>query len=114
MLRTNFINNMFLITLFFEKLYFPKMDLIFCRLICKNYLTISITYLYPCSWLCKCITVLHKLGHANESATEGRRTILSLFCVKTTVHSELIRKKMLQYMQEFSFLCMCIITVHSI
>ena len=93
MLRTNFINNMFLITSFFEKLYFPKMDLIFCRLICKNYLTISITYLYPCSWLCKCITVLHKLGHANESATEGRRTILSLFCVKTTVHSELIRKK---------------------
>ena len=39
------------------------------------------------------MAVLQKLGHANESATEGRRTILSLFCVKTTVHSELIRKK---------------------
>ena len=60
------------------------------------------------------MAVLQKLGYANESATEGRRTILSLFCVKTTVHSELIRKKMLQYMQEFSFLCMYIITVHSI
>ena len=58
------------------------------------------TNLNPC-WLC--ITVLHKWGHANVRATEGRRTILSPFCVKTTVYSGLIRKKMLQYVQEFSF-----------
>ena len=96
MLRTTLINNMLFDNFIFWKTLFskngpdilsPHMQELF------DNIDLLVIYLYPCSWLCKCITVLHKWGHANESATEGRRTILSLFCVKTTVHSELIRKK---------------------
>ena len=62
------------------------------------------------------MAVLQKLGHVNESATEGRRTILSLFCVKTTVHSELIRKKNVAIYARIFFFYVCILlqcTVYS-